>query len=304
MQKSVLVIAGPTASGKSGLALDVARQQNGCIINADSMQVYEGLPLLTALPSKADLAKAPHRLYAFLHPNDACSAVKWRGLALEEIEKAHQENKLPILTGGTGFYLKTLLEGVSPMPEVPPDVREKMAAWQREIGNPAFHAELTKRDPDTAAKLDPFNSQRLVRAMEVLEHTGQSLAKWHEIPREKPPAHLRFIIVTLLPTRDDLYRNCDARFAQMIDRGAVEETVKFLERMARGEVSKTAPLAKALGFPELTGFIDGRITKEEAVDAAILSTRHYAKRQVTWFRNQVTSDVVLEKPDSNLIKFD
>lgn len=296
-QKPVLIIAGPTASGKSGLALAVAVKKNGVIINADSMQIYAGLPLLAAQPPREDMTQAPHRLYAVLHPNDSCSAARWRGMALEEIEKAHGDNRLPILTGGTGFYLKALTEGLSPMPEVPQKIREKYSARQQEIGTAAFFEELQQADPEIAAKLDPSNPQRLIRAFEVLAHTGKSLAEWQKAPLEKPPAHLRFITVTLLPPREDLYRNCDARFDIMMQTGALEEAADFLKKIEAHEISATAPLAKALGFPELADFLRGKKTKEEATEAAKISTRHYAKRQTTWFRNQVTADLVLENPD-------
>ncbi len=304
MRQTVLVIAGPTASGKSGLALDVAGQHNGVIINADSMQVYDGLPLLTAQPSPDDLAKAPHRLYGVLHPNDGCSATRWRDMALAEMEKARLEGKLPILTGGTGFYLKTLMEGISPIPEVPLEIRERLSARQKEIGTSALHAELAKADPETAAKLDPFNSQRVIRAMEVLEHTGTGLSKWQAIPRDKPAAHLHFKLATLLPPREVLYRHCDMRFAKMMENGALEEAEDFLAKIKSGAVSSTAPLAKALGFPELAAFIEGKTTREEAIEAAAMSTRRYAKRQVTWFRNQMKADMVLEIPHPGLIKLE
>lgn len=297
----VLVIGGPTASGKSSLALEVARRLNGIVLNADSMQIYEGLPILTAQPSQSDRQERPHILYEALSPDDVCSAARWRKMALAEIEKAHAQDLLPVVTGGTGFYLKTLLEGISPIPDVPPEIRRHAAALQKEMGNPGFHAELEKRDPKTAAKLDPFNTQRVVRAMEVLEHTGRPLAEWQEIPRERPPAHLRFRVVTLLPPRAALYRNCDSRFNAMLAKGAEAEAEAFLARIARGEIRKDAPLAKALGFPEIAAWISGKTDRDEAAAAAKLATRHYAKRQVTWFRRQIKADLALEEPDAQRV---
>ncbi|MCK5556049.1 MAG: tRNA (adenosine(37)-N6)-dimethylallyltransferase MiaA, partial [Alphaproteobacteria bacterium] len=181
-QKPVLVIGGPTASGKSGLALSLASSLSGVIINDDSMQIYQGLPLLTAHPSEEDFLHIPHRLYASLSPDDTCSAARWRNLALEEISKAHAENKLPIIVGGSGFYLKTLLQGISPVPDVPRTVRDKISALQKKLGNPEFHQAFSIHDPVMAARLDPFNTQRLIRAWEVLEATGKSLAEWHTLP--------------------------------------------------------------------------------------------------------------------------
>jgi tRNA dimethylallyltransferase len=150
------------------------------------MQLYDALPLLTAQPPEADRTQAPHRLYAHFPPDAACSSAKWRTLALAEIEAALAADSLPVIVGGTGFYLKTLIQGLSPIPDVPHELRGKIAAMQRDMGNPAFHAELAKRDPKMAAKLHPFNTQRLVRAWEVLEATGKSLADWQELPREAP----------------------------------------------------------------------------------------------------------------------
>lgn len=290
-RKTVLVIGGPTASGKSGLALSLAGKTGGVVINADSMQLYQGLPLLTAQPSREDRERAPHRLYEALGPDDSCDAARWRDMALAEIEKT---DALPIIVGGTGFYIKTLLKGISPMPDVPQGVREKLAALQKKLGNPGFHRELAKRDPVMAAKLDPFNTQRLVRAFEVLEATGRSLAEWQSLPPTPPPAHLKFITVVLLPERETLYKNCDGRFGAMLEKGALDEVRDF-----SGPAS--SPLCKALGYPELRAHLDERLTLEEAERKARISTHRYAKRQVTWFRHQMTADLVLPVPDAERV---
>jgi len=290
-QKIVLVIGGPTASGKSGLALSVAKAKSGAIINADSMQLYKGLGILTAQPSKDDIAAAPHRLYECLDPADTCSSARWRGMALEEIDRVIAEGKLPIIVGGTGFYIKTLIYGISPIPDVPHALREQVAARQKELGNPAFHAELQKRDPAMGAKLHPHNTQRLVRAAEVLEATGKSLAEWQEIPPVPPPAHLKFIVSILLPPRAKLYAQCDGRFGQMLKAGAMEQVREFAKT-----ANPAMPLAKALGYPELVSHLEGKISLTEAITLAQASTRHYAKRQVTWFRHQIKSDIVLDDP--------
>lgn len=297
-KQPVLIIAGPTASGKSGLALSVSALRRACIINADSMQVYDGLPILTAQPPAGDLAKAPHKLYGALHPARACTAARWKDMALEEIALAHAAGRLPVVTGGTGFYLKTLTDGISPVPEVPQEVRDALMARQAAEGTQALYDDLKSRDPETAAGLDPFNTQRVVRALEVLEHTGTGLAQWQKAPREAPPAHLAFKTAVLLPPRDKLYANCDLRFDIMLKEGAIEEAVDFKSRIASGEVPEDAALCKALGFPELSAFLDGRMTRDEAAEAAKTATRHYAKRQMTWFRNQVRADIVLESPDA------
>jgi tRNA dimethylallyltransferase len=292
MKKSVLIIGGPTASGKSGLAMAVAEALNGVIINADSMQIYQGLPILTAQPSSADIAKAPHRLYAALPPTDVCSVARWRDLALAEIRAAQAEGKLPVIVGGTGFYLKTLLQGISPIPAIPPEFRAEAAALQQKLGNPGFHQELAKRDPLTAAKLDPLNTQRLVRAFEVLLATGKSLAEWQSLPRTGTPDDLHFLTVILQPPRELLYAACDGRFSQMLKTGALEEAKKF-----NTQFPAPSSLSKALGYPELLACLAGKATLAEASTLAQQSTRNYAKRQTTWFRHQITADMVLHTPD-------
>jgi tRNA dimethylallyltransferase len=266
---TVVVIGGPTASGKSGLALSLAKAKNGTIINADSMQLYDGLHRLTAQPSAEDLAEAPHALYSCLKPDQLCSSAIWRDMALAEIEKSIAAGRLPIVVGGTGFYIRTLLLGISPIPDIDPAVRERANALQKELGNPTFHAELAKRDPVMADRLHPFNTQRLVRAWEVLEATGKSL-----------------------PERKKLYEQCDQRFGQMIAAGVLEEVRAFKPQAGWA-------LAKALGYPELTSHLAGNLTLNEAIDMAQRTTRHYAKRQVTWFRHQIKPDLVLDSPDAS-----
>lgn len=295
--QTVIVIGGPTASGKSGLALALAQKYNGVVINADSMQMYAGLPRLTAQPDAADMQAAPHRLYGALAPDDACNAASWRAMALVEIERAAAQNLVPVIVGGTGLYINTLMHGLSPMPEVPADVRAAISADMARMGNDAFHAHLTAHDPVMASRLHPGNTQRLIRAMEVLTHTGQSLAHFQALPPEPPPAHLRFVLLTLLPPRDVLYARCEGRFNQMIKDGALDEAEAFPRPQ---ENTPPWPLHKALGYPELRAYLDGNITRDEAVRAAQQSTRNYAKRQTTWFRNQLTADLVLEKADAAL----
>lgn len=288
-QKQVLVIGGPTASGKSGMALDVAEKFSGTVINADSMQIYKGLPLLTAQPPAAETSRAPHRLYGCQAPEYPCDAAQWRQLALDEIEKTHNAGRLPVVTGGTGFYLKTLLQGISPIPDIPHGLRDKISALQKSMGNPAFHAALAERDSAMAAKLHPFNTQRLVRAWEVLEATGKSLADWQALPRVAAPAHLKFITIFILPPRDKLYAACNKRFEHMMKRGALEEVRQF-----RAAHPAENGLSKALGYPELCAHLDGKTNLEDAIAVAQQSTRHYAKRQVTWFRHQIPADLVSE----------
>lgn len=295
--RPAVVICGPTASGKSGLALAVARELGGVVINADSMQVYDALPLLTARPAAADLEAAPHRLYGVLPPTETCSAARWRDMAAAEMEAARAAGRLPILCGGTGLYLKTLMEGLSPIPDIPEEIRAAARARLAEMGNAAFHAELAARDPVMAARLDPGNSQRLARAWEVIEATGRSLAAWQAEPLEGAvPA--RWFTIVLDPGRPDLYARCDARFRAMMAAGALDEVREF---EALG-LAPGLPIQKALGRRELAAHLAGEMEPQAAVAAAIQATRNYAKRQGTWFRHQISAqETVAEQLSESLI---
>jgi tRNA dimethylallyltransferase len=295
--RPALVICGPTASGKSGLALAAARAFGGVVINADSMQVYDALPLLTARPSAADLQAAPHRLYGVLPPSETCSAARWRHMAAAEMEAAWTAGRLPILCGGTGLYLKTLMEGLSPIPDIPEDIRAAARARLAALGNAAFHADLAARDPVMAARLDPGNSQRLARAWEVIEATGRSLAEWQAEPLEGAVA-ARWFTVVLDPDRPRLYDRCDTRFRTMVAAGALEE-VRAFETLG---LPPGLPVHKALGRRELAAHLAGEMEADAAVAAACQATRNYAKRQATWFRHQINaSQTVTEQFSESLI---
>ncbi len=282
----VLIIAGPTASGKSSLALEKARKENGVIINADSMQVYNALHILAAHPSKEEQKEVPHVLYGFLEPHEKCTVTHWQQQALQEIDKAHQAGQTPILTGGTGFYIQGLVEGFSPIPDIPDDIRHFATKKQAALGNPAFHKVLAEKDPDMAARLNPNDTQRLIRAWEVLEATGKSLLYWQSLPKEKPAPHLRFEMTLCLPDREKLYERCNQRFDWMLDHGALEE-VEALDALIRAKtVPAEASITHALGFKELRAYLNGEMSKADAIDKGKQETRRYAKRQMTWFRNQ------------------
>ena len=285
--KPLIVIAGPTASGKSACALDVAREFDGVVINADSMQVYDVLRVITARPSEQDERLAPHKLYGVLPPSEACSAGHWQEMAVAAVKEAWAEGKLPVVCGGTGLYIRTLIEGIGAFPEIPADVRQAAMARLEALGNVAFHQEVAERDPVIAERLHPSDSQRLVRAWEVYEATGTPLSQWQEEVRPHPPIPgLRSVTVLLLPDREDLYPACEARFDQMIDQGALEE-VRALEKLGLNPV---VPAMKALGVPEMLAFLAGEKTLDEARDWAKTTTRRFAKRQMTWFRNQIDPD--------------
>lgn len=284
---TVFIIAGPTAGGKSGYALKLAAERGGVIINADSMQIYDALPILTAQPSKNDRAAAPHRLYGVLDPAVPCSAADWRDKAIAEIDAALAQNMTPMIVGGTGFYIKALTEGLSPIPAVDPAVRDKATARQKELGNPAFHGDLAKKDPAMAARLHPNDTQRLIRAWEVIEATGKSLAHWQSLPPAPPPRHYNFDITLIMPERDTLYDRCNRRFDAMIEQGALDEARDLDRRIRDGLVPAGALIAHALGFHPLQAFLHDRTGLDDALEQAKTETRQYAKRQVTWFTNQV-----------------
>jgi len=293
----VVVIAGPTASGKSALALDLAEALGGTIINADSMQVYRDLPVLTAQPDAVDLGRLPHRLYGFLDLDDACDAQRWAGLAVAEIAKVLAGGGVPILVGGTGLYLRALTTGFSPLPEIPAEIRDAARALVAEVGAPAIHVRLIERDPAIAARLKPTDRQRIARAWEVLAATGRPLSWWQAQPPVPPTAH-RFFSLVLNPDRASLYQAADGRFKAMLERGALAE-VAAAENLP-GKV--VAGGRKALGYTELARVITGDLTLEDAVTAAQQATRRYAKRQLTWFRHQM-SETNFISPDLPAMKF-
>lgn len=279
----VLVIAGPTASGKSALALDTAVEFGGTIINADSMQVYRDLRIVTARPSVDDEATAPHALYGVLDASEVCSAARWRDMALRAVERCRHEGRLPILCGGTGLYLKALMEGLSPTPDVPDHIRSDVRARCDRDGPEALHAELAQKDPVMAARLNPTDPQRVCRALEVFLATGKSLVEWHAGPSEGPPNHLTFTTVTLLPPREELYDRINRRFSHMVEQGALEEVQEILAR----RLDPKLPAMKALGVPELGAYLDGTLSLKQAIETAATKSRRYAKRQMTWLRRQI-----------------
>ncbi len=293
MGKTIQIIAGPTASGKSAFAITRAMEVGGAIINCDSRQIYNALPILTAQPSEDDKKSTPHHLYGCLHPNEICSAGSWRERAIPLIHDLLDNNVTPIITGGNGLYIKTLIEGMSPIPAVPADIRLAAIKTQKEMGNPAFYEALKARDPQTAQKYHPMHTARLIHAWEILQATGKPLAYWQSLPKLGPPEDWIFDITLIMPPRETLYARCDKRFEEMINLGAVEELEAFDQKVADGEISKEAILIKTVGADALRAWRDGRISKNDATTLAQTQTRQYAKRQITWFKNQI-------KPEKNI----
>ena len=286
-KQKIVIIGGPTASGKSAKALELAEAMNGVIINCDSLQIYNDLPILTAQPSAEDYEAHPHHLYAHLHPNEVCSAGNWNEMVRPLITQILEQGQTPIICGGTGLYIRALMEGLSPMPDIEKNIRNRVINHYQTIGAEEFYRELEELDPIMAARFHVNHKARLIRAREVLEATGQSLAEWQKLAKDAPPDHWDFEVIKVLPERTILYERCNLRFEKMLEAGALEEVEAFQERIKRGEVNSGVPLTKALGFKYLRDYIKGARSKEEAVTLAQTETRHYAKRQVTWFRNQL-----------------
>lgn len=281
----VIVIAGPTASGKSGLALAIAERLEAVVINGDAIQVYRDLRLLTARPSDGDERRAPHRLYGMLDASETCSAGRWQALALAEIDAAIAAGKRAVVVGGTGFYLRALIEGIAPIPDIPADIRAAVRARYAEIGGAEFYAELGARDPVMTARLQPADGQRLMRAWEVIEATGRSLAQWQEEPVEAPA--LDFTMIVLSPPREEIYAACDTRLIDMVAGGALDEVAALMRRAESERLDPGQPVLKAVGYAELAAHLSGKSTLDEALAAAQQQTRRYAKRQMTWFRHQL-----------------
>jgi tRNA dimethylallyltransferase len=284
---AVIVVAGPTASGKSTLALALADALNGMIINADSLQCYRDLRILTARPDEAAERQAPHRLYGFLDAGVRGSAAHWRALALDEIAAATTAGRLPILVGGTGLYLRALEKGLAPIPQIPEEIRNEAVELHRELGGTAFRERLAQLDPTAAQRLFPGDRQRLIRAFEVARATGVPIGQW----RQQPLAQSAYRIATILlaPPRERLYAVCNARLVRMIEAGALDEAARIA---ARG-LDPDLPAMKALGLPELLAHLRGEMPLDAAINAAQRATRRYAKRQMTWFRHQATPDLIL-----------
>jgi tRNA dimethylallyltransferase len=280
--KAVL-IAGPTASGKSALALELAHRTGGVVINADSMQVYRDLRVLTARPTLDEEARAPHRLYGHVDAAVNFSAGSWVADAAKVLEEARAQHRLPIFAGGSGLYFKALTRGLSAVPPIPAEIRESVRARLECDGVEALHAELARRDPVSAERLKPRDRSRIARALEVVEATSRSLTSWHRdgLPPLLPQAQFRALF--LEPDRDLLYSRIDARFEAMLQAGALRE----VEALASRQLDSQLPAMKAHGVPALIRHLQGDISLDQAAEIGRADTRHYAKRQFTWFRHQL-----------------
>jgi tRNA dimethylallyltransferase len=278
----LVVIAGPTASGKSALALALAQQIGGVIVNGDSAQVYRDLRVLSAAPTEEDLRQAEHRLYGVRDGTLPCSAADWSAMAREEIADVHASGRTPIIVGGTGLYIRTLLEGIAPVPVIDPEVRERV----REDSTEENRAKLEALDPEAAARLKPADTARINRALEVILSTGRTLREWQQQRSGGMREEVELSALILLPPRKWLYARCDERFAHMIDRGAVSEVEALLSR----KLNPNLPIMRAIGVAELSSYLRGETTLDQAIAAGQQATRRYAKRQYTWFAHQPPAD--------------
>jgi tRNA dimethylallyltransferase len=283
VEGNAVLIAGPTASGKSAFALDLAQKTGGVVINTDSMQVYRDLRILTARPTLEEEAQAPHRLYGHVDAAVNFSAGAWVSDAAKALAEARAQNRLPIFTGGSGLYFKALTRGLSAVPPIAAEVREDVRARLERDGVESLHAALAQKDPVSAERLKPRDRTRIARALEVVEATGRSLTDWHRegLPPLLPPG--QFSGVFLAPEREELYARIDARFDAMLAAGAREEVAALAAR----KLDPLLPAMKAHGVPTLIRHLQGEITLEQAAEIGRADTRHYAKRQFTWFRHQL-----------------
>ena len=278
-----VLIAGPTASGKSALALALAEKLNGVIVNADSMQVYRDLRIITARPTPEDEARLPHRLYGHVDAAENYSAGRWCRDAGEVLSEVRSQGRLPIFVGGTGLYFKALTTGLAAVPPIPADVREAVRTRIRAEGASTLHAELMQRDPVIARRITENDRSRISRALEVVLATGRPLSDWHRegLPPLIDAAAATRVFITC--ERAELVRRIEARFAAMLGAGALEEVKALRQR----HLDAALPAMKAHGVPWLMRHFNCEISLEEAATGAVMDTRRYAKRQLTWFRNQM-----------------
>ncbi|WP_373491133.1 tRNA (adenosine(37)-N6)-dimethylallyltransferase MiaA [Parasphingorhabdus sp.] len=280
--RNVALVVGPTASGKSALALDLAKKQPSLIINADSAQVYRDLTVLSARPTEDEMQGFEHQLFGYIDGSEACSAARWAGDAKTAIREAHERDFLPILVGGTGLYVRVLLEGIAPIPDIDPDIRKAV----RKLETLEAYEALKKLDPMSAERLNSKDMTRIQRALEVVRSSGRPLDHWQ---RQKVGGIARDITLrplVLLPPREWLYQRCDDRFQAMIDAGAGEEVQQLLSR----NLPANLPVMRAIGVAEIASWLAGEISLAAAIERARIATRQYAKRQYTWFRNQSPPD--------------
>jgi tRNA dimethylallyltransferase len=295
MKFDAVLIAGPTASGKSRAGVELAQKIGGTVINADSMQVYREVPVLTAQPDAEERARVPHLLYGHVSARDVYSTGRWREDAARALAEVREAGRLPIFVGGTGLYFMALTEGLADIPATPAEIRDGARALLDDIGVEALHARLAERDPLTASKLRPSDPQRVLRAYEVFEATGRPLAEWQGAPAAPLLKNANIAAFVLDPPRDWLRAKIAERFAGMLDAGGLGEA-QSLEGL-----DPALPAAKLLGLRPLQALARGEMTQPQALDAAVTATRQFAKRQMTWFRHRMPHYIWFDPFVGNII---
>lgn len=282
----IIIIAGPTASGKSGFALALAEAINGIIINADSMQVYKDIPILAATPTAQEQNHIEHKLYGIYDASIRGNMVDWFNLAQQEIDQARQNNRTPIVVGGTGMYIEALEKGTTPIPETPAPIRQQIDALYQQLGLTGLYRQLQQIDPEIAVRLSPNDTTRIRRALEVWTHTHKKMSEWQQEPLCRHYDPQEFIRIYINPSRDTLNQRLRTRFDHMISLGAIEEVRALMNR----NLDDSLPAMRALGVQELKAYLQHKCSLEEAIEQAKLHTRQYAKRQTTWFNHRYQPD--------------
>ncbi len=291
MVEKILIISGATASGKSGLAMNLSAEKDVAIINADSLQIYEGLPILSSQPTKDEQKKVPHFLYSHFKAQETSSVGLWLKLVKSKVEEVLKLKKLPVIVGGSGMYISKLVDGISEIPEINEEIRNNARELYEEIG----HVEFQKKLVDLGEN-EILDKQRLTRAYEVLQQTGKPLSWWQHQPLKKIFENVEFLHVNLELERKKLYENCNSRFEKMLELGAFEE----VKNLVNQGISDDKQITKTLGFLEIREFLNERMNHQKMVEIATQKTRNYAKRQLTWFRHQLPQKHVFSDPISAL----
>lgn len=295
MTNKALIISGATASGKSALALNFAEFQNISIINADSLQIYKGLPILSSQPKKSEMEKVKHYLYSVLNFEESSSVGLWLKLVKSAIEESWQQKKLPVIVGGSGMYISKLVEGISEIPEIDEEIKKFSRELFEEIGVEEFREKLINLGEEKERIIN-LDKQRLIRSYEVLKQTRKSLFWWQNQPNKMLFDDKIFTHINLNPNREELYKNCNLRFELMLKNGAIDEVKSLMNHVS----IETLPIAKTLGFIEIVDFLNERISYEEAIKIASQKTRNYAKRQLTWFRHQLPNKLLFSESQAAL----
>ena len=288
-ENHLILIAGPTCSGKSSLAREIGIKFNGQIINADSMQTYSDLNILTSRPSNIDLLSVPHKLYGYLDGGNRGNLASWHKEAALEIVNTSREKALPIVVGGTGLYLNSLIHGISTVPEISSEIKQYVKDFEIKNGLASIYNDLKKIDSVGLERINPNDKQRILRSYEVFLSTGKTLSFWQSKEKDRPLSNYKIYNILFMPNREELYKSCDIRFDDMIKFGAIEEVVALNQK----KLDISLPIMNAIGVRELTDYLEQNIHLEEAINKAKQSTRNYAKRQITWFKNQFNSSTVI-----------